>query len=79
MNINVLLFGILGDIVGKKNIELKNENVKSSDDVISHFITHYPLLDKYKFQVSVNQEVISESIKLKENDEVAFLPPFAGG
>ena len=79
MNIKVLLFGILGDIVGKKNLELKNENVKTSDDLISHFTTHYPLMEKYKFQISVNQKVVSESIALKDNDEVAFLPPFAGG
>lgn len=79
MNIKLLLFGVLADIVGEKSLNLEEKDIKSTDDLLRYTKTRYPELEKYKFQVSVNQSIITENTILKNKDEVALLPPFAGG
>jgi molybdopterin converting factor small subunit len=37
------------------------------------------LIHKKKILVSVNHEIAHEDTKVQEGDEVALLPPFAGG
>ena len=37
------------------------------------------LIHKKKVLVSVNQEIAHEDTEIREGDEVALLPPFAGG
>jgi len=37
------------------------------------------LLQKKKVLVSVNQEIAHEDLEVNDGDEVALLPPFAGG
>jgi molybdopterin converting factor small subunit len=33
----------------------------------------------YNFRVSVNNEITADNPDLKDGDEIALLPPFAGG
>ena len=37
------------------------------------------LIHKKKVLVSVNQEIAHEETEIREGDEIALLPPFAGG
>jgi len=52
-------------------------------DLISMLETGYPaigeLIQKKKVLVSVNQEIAHEETEIQDGDEVALLPPFAGG
>jgi molybdopterin synthase catalytic subunit len=52
-------------------------------DLISGLENGYPaigeLIQKKKVLVSVNQEVAHEDTTIQDGDEVALLPPFAGG
>jgi molybdopterin synthase catalytic subunit/molybdopterin converting factor small subunit len=52
-------------------------------DLIRGLETGYPaigeLIQKKKVLVSVNQEIAHEETTIQESDEVALLPPFAGG
>jgi molybdopterin synthase catalytic subunit len=52
-------------------------------DLISMLETGYPaigeLIQKKKVLVSVNQEFAHEETEIRDGDEVALLPPFAGG
>ena len=77
MKIKVLLFGVLAEKAGVQNVEL--ENMKDLDSLKDYFFSKYPEFEELSFQVSVNQELVYGSIKLADGDEVAFLPPFAGG
>jgi molybdopterin converting factor small subunit len=58
----------------------KNQSVKSVIELVNK---RYPkigeLIHKKKVLVSVNQEIAHEDTKLQEGDEIALLPPFAGG
>ncbi|MBL4652895.1 MAG: MoaD/ThiS family protein [Flavobacteriales bacterium] len=36
-------------------------------------------LQGFVYKVAVNQKIVTENIQLKDNDEIAILPPFSGG
>jgi len=77
MKIKVLLFGILAEKAGKDEMEV--ENIESSDALTVHLAAKYPSFADYKFRISVNHTLITGNKKFHEGDEVALLPPFAGG
>jgi molybdopterin converting factor small subunit len=58
----------------------KNQSVKNVVELVNK---RYPkigeLIYKKKILVSVNQDIAHEDTKVQEGDEVALLPPFAGG
>jgi len=39
----------------------------------------FPSLSQYTFQFAVNKEKVNDNVSLNDHDEVALLPPFAGG
>jgi molybdopterin synthase sulfur carrier subunit len=46
---------------------------------MQHLLDKFPSLSNYRFQVAVNKERIKGNVLLSDNDEIALLPPFAGG
>ncbi len=75
--IRVLFFGIIAEKVGAK--ELYYEGVADTEALRKRVAESLPGLEKLSYRISVNREMVSETLQLKEGDEVAFLPPFAGG
>lgn len=39
----------------------------------------YPHLKETTYNIAVNQQIVSKNHLIKNGDELAFLPPFAGG
>ena len=82
--VTVKLFGMtksLADNQSSLTLALaKNQSVKHVIELVNK---RYPkigeLIYKKKILVSVNQEIAHEDTKVQEGDEVALLPPFAGG
>lgn len=74
---HIYLFGILEEVTGQKILD--TTYFDSSDKLIRSLKKNIPLLNDYSFQVSVNQEIITENTPLSEQDEIALLPPFSGG
>jgi len=75
----VLFFGKLKDITGTHISEVKGITTLSM--LKEKLFNEYPELEGEVFVFSVNQEIVSkdEDRELNEEDEVALLPPFAGG
>ncbi|MCX6185520.1 MAG: MoaD/ThiS family protein [Bacteroidetes bacterium] len=73
----IFFFGVLADVCGVNEISV--EHLTDIDALKIDLKNKYPLLDNYNFQVVVNSERVSTNVSLNSNDEVAFLPPFAGG
>lgn len=72
---------MLADNQGSLSLDLvKGRRVK---DLVGAIETGYPaigeLILKKKILVSVNQEIAHEDTTIHDGDEVALLPPFAGG
>ena len=77
MSIKVLLFGVLAEIVSSQEISLNDVN--NTNELIELLTTKYPKLNNVKFAISINHKIITNNTDLSENDEIALLPPFAGG
>lgn len=78
MKINIKYFGMIAESAGKTDEVLHLEEKLSLQELKQQQIRKYKIADPEAVQLAVNQNLDSE-VELKEGDEVAFLPPFAGG
>ena len=81
MNIHILFFGVLKELVGKESDSLSLPGEPTLADVLAHYRQRIPRLQEFASSIamSVNQEYATRETRLKENDEVALLPPVSGG
>lgn len=77
MDVTVLFFGILADIAGMHTKHYRE--VKSFTDLRLRIGDDFPELFHYNFRIALNNEIIDDDPQLNSGDEIAFLPPFAGG
>ena len=75
--VKVLLFGVLAEKAGTNKLEIKG--VKDLNELRRKVLDLYPEFHNFKYQTSVNQTLTAGNLKLSPGDEVALLPPFAGG
>ena len=80
MKITLKYFGVIAEIMGS---EIEVLNIKSQSmtimDLKELIVEKNNLLKDQHYKFAVNQTMIDENIALKENDEIALLPPFSGG
>ena len=79
---DVLLFGIAKDIVGKPQLQFsESENVPNSVLELKTMISEtYPEFAKLSsLAVAVNSEYAADDVSLSRNDEIAIIPPVSGG
>ncbi len=77
MKIKILFFGILTDIVETESLEI--ENIASISELKQKLYADFPKLATQNFQISVNKKIKKGDFTFQDKDEIAFLPPFAGG
>jgi molybdopterin synthase sulfur carrier subunit len=73
----LLLFGMLAEDIGKQEIVL--ETFRDVNSLRKYLLEHYPILRNKQFMIAVNKQKADKNITLSENDEIALIPPFAGG
>lgn len=77
MKVKVLLFGMLSDKTRNPSVEA--EDIQDTDELKRQLEERFPSLIGMQYNLSVNQEIYKENVELYDGDEVALLPPFAGG
>jgi molybdopterin converting factor small subunit len=82
--ITIRLFGMTKVLAGNQAaLSLALGDGNRVKDVVNLLNRLHPpigeLLKKKKVLVSVNQEIAHDDLIIKDGDEVALLPPFAGG
>ncbi|MFN8210821.1 MAG: MoaD/ThiS family protein [Bacteroidales bacterium] len=77
MTVTVLFFGVLTEVTGT-GTKFYND-ARSIEDLKLRLADDFPEIVHYSFRISVNNELTDEDISLKDGDEIALLPPFAGG
>ena len=82
--ITVRLFGMTKMLAGNQSaLSLNVADGRQVKDLVGAIETGFPaigeLIHKRKVLVSVNQEIAHEETVIKDGDEIALLPPFAGG
>jgi sulfur-carrier protein len=77
MEVKVFFFGVLAEVTGTG---LKHyRDVKSIGDLKIRIQDEFPEIVHYSFRISINNEITDNDLSLKSGDEVAYMPPFAGG
>jgi molybdopterin synthase sulfur carrier subunit len=77
MEVKVLFFGVLAEVTGTS---IKHyHDVNTTDDLRIRITDDFPEIVHYNYRIALNNEIIEAEKSLRSGDEVAFLPPFAGG
>jgi molybdopterin converting factor subunit 1 len=81
MKITLKLFGSLREAAGESTLQVELEDGASVADLRNWLSGRNPLVEKLgdRLAASVNLEIADSDVVLQEGDEVAFLPPVAGG
>ena len=81
--VTIKLFGMTKSLAGNQDsIALATANGQRVKDLVELLDAGYPMIGELihkKVLVSVNQEIAHEETEIRDGDEVALLPPFAGG
>lgn len=80
MILRLKYFGMLAEVIQKEEetIDFNQKNIQELDDLLQSI---YPKLGTMEYQFALNHSLVGvgEEALLKDNDEIAVLPPFAGG
>src|SRR5580700_4740035 len=81
MQVRILFFGVLKDLTGRGSDLLNLPEHATLGDVFIHYEEIAPRFGELaaSIAISINQEFAGPDSKLKEGDEIAFLPPVSGG
>jgi molybdopterin synthase catalytic subunit len=81
MQIRVLFFGVLKDVIGRSSEVLELPDGSRLEAVLTHYTRQMPRLEALlpSLALSVNQEYSGPDQFLRGGDEVALLPPVSGG
>ena len=80
MKIKILFFGISSDLVGLSYLDFEVDKaltVKKLKILLKKKYVYLKNLDVYA--IAVNENYAIDDLVLKENDEVAIIPPVSGG
>ena len=81
MKVRLLYFAVLRDIAGREQDELALPEGATANDVWQSLRTTYSKLADYLQppMLAINESYASPDTVLREGDELAFIPPVAGG
>ena len=80
MSLKITLYGITRDIVGTSVIELPAPAPATVGELLAEMRRQYPALgDLRSCAVAVNNEYADNDQPLRTTDEIALIPPVAGG
>ena len=76
----IALFGIAKEIIGQPVLEVSTPEGQPVQQLLEQLRTQYPALRQLSsLAVAVNNEYAEDTQPLHERDEIALIPPVAGG
>ena len=79
MKCTLLFFGTLADVVATHKRIVDDKQIVDTRSLQVFLTNQYPELKKHNYLIAVNQIVSKDNIQITTGDEIALLPPFAGG
>ena len=77
MNINLLAFGQIAEMIGQAEFEISE--IENTVELSKILLELYPALGEISYSIAVNKSIVHGNTLLKHGDTVALLPPFSGG
>ncbi|MGH7273651.1 MAG: MoaD/ThiS family protein [Nitrospiria bacterium] len=81
--VTVKFFAVLKKLTGREDINIPISQSTTLRKVFDHIEMEIPqirtILKEGRALVAVNQEMADEDSVVRDGDEIAMLPPFAGG
>ncbi|MEC3966591.1 MoaD/ThiS family protein [Flagellimonas halotolerans] len=78
MKVMVKYFGLVAEAADKSEEVLELNGALTASELKAQCLNGLAIADKDSVQIAVNQN-LDNKIIIKDGDEVALLPPFAGG
>ena len=79
MQLQVLLFGIVSDLIGKNEVSFSFSGTTVAD-FKKELTSSYPKLQNYKsYVIAINESYANDNQVLLHADVVAIIPPVSGG
>jgi len=80
MQIQLLLFGIVADLIGKNSLSYDLPEKTTVSKFKEALTETYPQLQSYNsYAVAVNEAYANDTLVLNNNDILAIIPPVSGG
>jgi len=81
MQVRILFFATLKDIVGAREILFDVPSGATVSDVLENLESTYPRVKDYRKIVltAINEEYVDQNTPVREGDELAIFPPVSGG
>jgi MoaE-MoaD fusion protein len=81
VQVRVLFFGLLTDVIGRRSDTVSLPQGSTVRELLAHYQSNFPRLNGLisSLAVSINQSYAPLNSALHEGDEVALLPPVSGG
>jgi molybdopterin synthase catalytic subunit len=81
MKVNVLFFGVTHDLTGCAHEQVDLPEGQNLEGLRRYYENRFPRLLSVRsaLLLAVNQEIADGSTRLRDGDEVAFMPPVSGG
>ncbi|NVN18380.1 MoaD/ThiS family protein [Muricauda sp. HICW] len=78
MKVTVKYFGLVAEAAAKSEEVMELDETLTASELKVQCLIGLAIADKDSVQIAVNQN-LDETITINDGDEVALLPPFAGG
>lgn len=78
VEVQISYFGMISELTEKKQETFSCENATISSLKKSLF-HHYPKLESMSFAFAINKKLVQGEAIFTSGDDIALLPPFAGG
>ena len=73
----IILFGQLTDLAGSNRISINA--TLDTNELQKELNISYPAFANTKYAIAVDKKIISKTVPLNAESEIALLPPFSGG
>jgi molybdopterin converting factor subunit 1 len=81
MQVRLLFFATLKDIVGARQLQLDLPSGSTIGDLLTLLESSYPRFKDYRpvLLTAINEDYVDKNARINEGDEVAIFPPVSGG
>jgi len=81
MQVRLLFFASLKDIVGSRELRMDVPQGSTVADLLFQLESRYPRMKDYRSVIltAINEDYVDKSTRISEGDEVAIFPPVSGG